>query len=106
MALGLQEGLVDKILSVRRGRDGLDATVDDYVFLKTFEIAADVNAVIPLQPFEMRAIDALNMRGLLGTNSYHFTIEVQGKLAGRLTPRRVRAVYSSREDKIIYWKER
>jgi len=106
MALGLQEGLVDKILSVRRGRDGLEATVDDYVFLKTFEIAADVNAVIPLQPFEMRAIDALNMRGLLGTNSYHFTIEVQGKLAGRLHARRVRAVYISREDKIIYWQER
>ena len=76
MALGLQEALVDKILSVRRGRDGLDATADDYVFLKTFEIAADVNALIPLLPIEMRSIDALNMKGLLGVNSYYFTIEV------------------------------
>jgi len=62
MALGLQEGLVDKILSVRRGRDGIEATADDYIFLKTFEIAADVNAIIPLLPLEMRAIDALNMK--------------------------------------------
>ena len=89
IALGLQESLVDKILSVRRGRDGLDATADDHVFLKTFEIAADVNAVVPLQPAEMRAIDALNMKGLLGTNSYYFTIEVQGKLAGRPSPQSV-----------------
>ena len=106
IALGLEEGLADKILSVRRGRDGVDATADDHVFSKTFEIAADVNAVIALMPSEMRAIDALNMKGHLGTNSYYFTIEAWGKLSSRNTPRRARAVYSSREDKIVYWKER
>lgn len=105
-ALGLEESLVDKILSVRRGRDGLEATADDHVFLKTFEIAVEVNAVIPLEPSEMRAIDALNARGLLTTNSYYFTIEAWGKLTSAPTLRRVRAVYSSRDDKIVYWKER
>jgi general secretion pathway protein K len=106
ISLGLEEALVDKILSVRHGRDGVEATADDYIFLKTFEIAADVNAVIPLLPLEMRAIDALNNKGLLGVNSYYFTIEAWAKLAGRSAPRRVHAVYSSREDKIVYWKER
>jgi len=86
IALGLQDSLVEKILSVRRGKD--------------------VNAVTALQPSEMRAIDALNMRGILGTNSYYFSIKALGRLPGSTVPRRVRAVYSAREDKIVYWKER
>jgi general secretion pathway protein K len=105
-ALGLADTLVDKILTVRRGKDGIEGTFDDHVFLKTYEIAADVNAVIPLLLAEARAIDALNMRGLLTTNSFYYTIEATGKLAGKSTLRSVRAVYSSREDRIVYWKER
>ena len=105
-ALGLADTLVDKILSVRRGKDNIDATPDDHVFLKTYEIAADVNAVTPLLLAEARAIDALNMKGLLTTNSYYYTIEATGKLSARTALRSVRAVYSSRDDRIVYWKER
>jgi len=105
-ALGLAETLVDKILQVRRGKDGLDGTPDDHVFLRTFEITADINAVIPLTIDEARAIDTLNARGLLGTNSYYYTIEATGKVASRTALKTVHAVYSSRDDKIIYWKER
>ncbi len=68
---------------MRRGKDGIDGTADDHVFLKTFEIAADINAVIPLTLDEAQAIDALNMKGLLTTNSFYYTIEATGKLASR-----------------------
>jgi general secretion pathway protein K len=105
-ALGLPEALVDKVLAARRGKDGIDNTPDDLVFLRTYEIAADVNSVIQLTLDEARAIDALNMRGLLSTNSFYYTIEATGRLAGRTTSKSVRAVYSSRDDKIVYWKER
>jgi general secretion pathway protein K len=105
-AMGLPETLAEKIMTVRRGRDTLDATMDDHVFMKTFEIAADVNALIPLSLAEARAIDILNMKGLLSTDSFYYTIEATGKLADRSTTRSVRAVYSSRDDKIIYWNER
>lgn len=106
MALGLADTLVDKILTVRRGKDSMDNTFDDQIFLKTFDIAVEVNAVIPLTLDEARAIDALNARGALGTNSYYYTIEATGRLASRAIPRSVRAVYSAQDDKIIYWKER
>jgi general secretion pathway protein K len=106
VALGLPDALADKVLAVRRGRDGIDGTPDDHLFLKTFEIAADVNAAFPLTLDEARAIDAVNMTGLLTVNSYFYTIEAAGKLVGRKYPRAVRAVYSSRDDKLVYWKER
>jgi len=105
-ALGLADTLVDKILLVRRGKDGIDGTPDDYVFLRTFEITTDLNAAMGLNLDEARAIDALNMKGLLGTNSFYFTIEATGKLEHRSRSKLVRAVYSSREDRIVYWKER
>jgi len=105
-ALGLSDVLVDKILSVRRGKDGIDGTADDNVFSKTFEISANINSIVALTLDEARAIDFLNMGGLLTTNSYYYTIEATGKLASRSTMRSVRAVYSSRDDKIIYWNER
>lgn len=104
-ALGLPEALVDKILGVRRGRDAIDGTPDDHIFLKTFEIAADINKATPLTLDEARAIDAVNARGLFCTNSYYFTIEAAGKLSSRSTVRSLRAVYSAQNDKIIYWKE-
>ena len=106
VALGLPDALVDKVLSVRRGKDGIDGTADDQVFSKTFEITADINSVVQLTLDEARAIDALNMRGFLSTDSYYFTIEATGKLASRSIARTVHAIYSARNDKIIYWKER
>jgi len=105
-ALGLADTLIDKILTVRRGKDGIDGTFDDHVFLQTYDIAAEINAVVPLTLDEAREIDALNARGLLTTNSFYFTIVVTGKLSSRSNTNSVRAVYSSREDKIVYWKER
>ena len=104
-ALGLAEAVVEKILLVRRGRDGVDATADDYVFSRTFEITADLNTVVRLTLEEARAIDALNMKGLLSTNSFYFTIEATGQLASRSVTNLARAVFSAREDKIVYWNE-
>ena len=106
LALGLTDALVNKILTVRRGKDGIDATPDDYVFLKPYEIAANISAVMPLTLDETRAIDFLNRKGLLSTGSYYFTIEATGKLVNRPASTSLRAVYSSRGDKIVYWKER
>ncbi|MBF0512186.1 MAG: general secretion pathway protein GspK [Candidatus Omnitrophica bacterium] len=106
LALGLPEELVDKILSVRRGKDGMDATPDDHVFKQSYEIAADINALIRLNLDEAHMIDVLNNKGLLTTNSFYFTIKAAGKLWARPNFKTVRAIYSARDDKIIYWTER
>jgi general secretion pathway protein K len=105
-ALGLTDALIDKILAFRRGKDHIDATADDRVFLKTFEITTDLNTVEPLTLKEAQTIDRLNAKGLLCTGSFYFTIEATGKLSNRSTARSVRAVYSARGDKLVYWKER
>ncbi len=104
-ALGLSEELIDKILSVRRGSDGLEATADDFIFLKPFDIASDMSVFVKVTEDEARTIDALNSRGLIKTNSSFYLIESVGKLKKR---RRSRAscVFDVAANRIIYYKEK
>ena len=105
-ALGLDDLVVEKILEVRQGKDKLDATEDDHIFLKTFDVATEINTAIKLLPAEARSIDALNQKSLLTTVSYYFTVSARAQLAHSSFVKSVRAIISSRENRIVYWQER
>lgn len=105
-ALGLDHALVDKILTARRGKDGVDATEDDLIFTKTFDVASNVDNVVKLDPQEFRAIDTLNLQGLLTTNSYYFYFAMQSRLSRSGWTSNAQAIYSSRENKVLYWREK
>ena len=105
-ALGLEDSLIEKILEVRQGKDRVEASEDDHVFLKTFDVAIEVNASIKLLPTEILAIDGLNRQNLLTTSSYYFSIKPQAHLARKFFSKSVYVIISSRENKIVYWKER
>lgn len=105
-ALGLDDTVVDKIIEVRQGKDKQEATLDDYVFSKTFDIATETNAIVKLLPLEIKSIDLLNQKNLLSTSSNYFTVNVKAQLMHSKFSKSVRAVISSRENKIVYWQER
>ena len=52
-------------MTVRRGKDNVEDTLDDYVFLRTFDVATEVNQFVKLELSEIHAIDALNAQGLI-----------------------------------------
>jgi general secretion pathway protein K len=105
-ALGLDSELVSKIISVRRGKDMIEATADDHIFYKTFDIPAEVNAVIKLENSQMRSIDALNVSGALTANSYYFSIDLEAHLERKNRTKHARMVFSPRENKVLYWNEK
>ncbi len=105
-ALGLDHAVVDKVLIARRGKDGAEATGDDLFFVKTFDVASDVASVVKLEPQEFRAIDALNLQGVLTTNSYYFYCAMQSRLSRSGWTRNAQAIYSSRDNKVLYWREK
>lgn len=105
-ALGLEDSLIDKIFEARQGKDKLDATADDHVFSKSFDVATEINTIIQLLPEEIHAIDRLNQQSLLTTASYYFSITAHCYLAHTRFSKPVYAIISSRENKIVYWKER
>ncbi len=106
MALGLTEEIVDKLLTYRRGADGVDDTSDDHIFYRVFDIAAEVNASQKLEPEQMRAIDQLNQRNLLTVNSVFYSIQSQGMLDGTNEKRKVFLIFNSTENRIVYWNEK
>ncbi len=104
-ALGLDDSLIDKVLEVRQGKDRLEATEDDHIFLKTFDVATEINSVIKLLPEEVRAIDTLNQKEFLTTVSNYFSLNAKAQLAHNLFVKSVHAVISPRENRIVYWQE-
>ena len=105
-ALGFDDVLIDKIFEVRSGRDAQEATLDDHIFLKTYDIATEVNTVVKLLPEEIHQIDAINKQDLLTTNSFYYSIKSAVHLAHSSFSKEIRAIYSFKENKIVYWKER
>lgn len=106
IALGLNETVAEKILALRRGPDGVDNTADDHMFYRTFDIATEVNAYAKMEDAEMRMIDSLNQRGVLGTNSYYFTVNCLAFLKGTNEKRRAVVTFSSTDNRIVYWNEK
>jgi type II secretory pathway component PulK len=106
VALGLEETIADKVLTVRRGTDGVDNTSDDHIFYRTFDIAAEVGAGLKLEAQEMRAIDQLNQRNLLATNSSYYTVRCLGFLDGSNDQRKIVLTFNSSDNRIVYWNEK
>jgi len=104
LAIGFSEPLTDKLLTVRRGLDGIEATVDDYVFIKNYDIASEILKFVKLEIDEMKEIDAANAQGKIKTNSFYYSIYSRARLREKdLT---VQCVYNSNENKIEYWREK
>ena len=105
-ALGLDDDVIEKILAVRRGKDGIEGTEDDHVFLKPYDVASEVNAEAKLDPAQVRAIDGLNLQGLVTTYSRYFSFNVRGSLAGGFWSKTARGVFCPSENKLLYWREK
>lgn len=106
IALGLDDVLVDKILETRRGLDGVEATDDDHVFLRTYDIATEVNQVTELKPEEIRQIDLLNAMQKIKTESSFFRIQSRGILEHRLQTMEAMAVYNAVDRWLEYYLEK
>lgn len=106
MALGLDDAIADKLLKVRRGIDGSDNTIDDHIFYRTYDIAAEVASVVKLETEEARAIDQLNLKGSLTTNSYYYTIQSNAFSERSNDRKSVVCVLNSKENSFIYWNEK
>lgn len=104
-ALGMEGELADKILSARRGQDGIDATADDYVFQKTYNIVVELKGLADLSDAQVAILARLNQQGKFDTNSRHYSIRAQGKLNNSAFLKVITCVFNTPESKIEYWKE-
>ncbi len=106
LSLGLEANVVDKVLKARRGEDDLEATADDHIFMRTFDVAAETSKAVPLEAREARQIDALNAKGVFSTESgiYSFTARVPSVDGGY--QKTVVCVFDALASRTVYWYEK
>jgi len=105
LAIGLDKDLIEKIFLVRRGLDGVEDTVDDYIFYKTYDIASEMKGFVKLKLMEMKRIDYLNDAGMIKTNSFYYQIQSEGILNQKKDIATITCVYNAEEDQVEYWRE-
>ena len=102
LALGLDEDLVNKILSYRYGEDGVLDTADDNVFDTTSNIVPKLGQVVSLSDSEVTQLSGA--LGELVCNSGYFTVDSAARLHDHKNVVRTVAVID-RDGKILSWRE-
>ncbi len=105
-ALGLEDETISKIISSRRGQDGVEATSDDHIFIRTFDVASDVAAFVKLTGQDIRAIDSLNARSLLTVNFGDWSCVIKARMLRKANSVDVRMVFAGATGAVLLWKEK
>ncbi len=77
MALGLDKKLADKILLFRAGKDGVEGTEDDNVFVGSTNIVPQLSQFMSLSPEELTLLSQFASSGLVSAASEYFTVFAQ-----------------------------
>jgi len=104
LAIGWEQTLVDKVLRVRRGPDGEEATQDDFIFESADTVNLDLQNFGQLEGIELFQIDKMFKSGQLATNSTHYTIRAQAAFRGQ-ERKVITCVFDVIRSKIVYWRE-
>lgn len=105
-ALGLSDEAAQKLIQVRSGQDGQNATEDDFIFRKTYDIAAEVKLRLKLTPEEFKMIDYLNRAKKIKVDSRFFRIFVTSRLDHSADTSQALSVYNSKDNWIEYYYEK
>ena len=107
-ALGLEEGLTHKVVSFRKGIDGVEGTEDDNVFEMRETILESLGNFVSLTAEEEDQISNLLAHDLLCVKSKYFQINSVGSLQGGRVIKKIFAIVRVEKDKpsqIVYWHE-
>lgn len=105
-ALGLSEGLADKVVDFRKGPDRIEGTEDDVVFQDPSTITPIVSAAMSFSSEEFAQISNAISAGFVGVKTNTFRIRSTGRLIrdDRNAELTVSCVLD-RKGTILYWKE-
>ena len=103
LALGLEESMVDKIISFRNGEDKLPGTADDNIFDNPAGIVSKLSQFYQFSDSEVAQLNAVCEQAF-STTSQYFMIQCKSSLKGGKRVHEVIAV-ADHQGKIFYWGE-
>lgn len=103
LALGIDEDIVDKIITFRCGQDGIAGNGDDNIFTSTPEIAQKLSAAFNLRDSEVTQLSAAADNDLT-VQSNNFMIRSVANLDNKKNTMETICVVN-RNGRILYWQE-
>jgi len=103
-SLGMDEGLVQKIMDFRKGSDEIEASEDDNILMNVETLIVDLSAGAGLFPDEVDALTVIVETGVLKVRSDYF----RGHSTAQLSDGGVAAAIDfvvSRNEVVRYWRE-
>ena len=104
LAVGIEKGVVNKIIIYRGGDDEEEKTLDDNVFSAPSSIVAELSQSQPLSSSEVANLSNLVSAGLLTTGSDYFMVRSQAQLEYSSAMSEIVCV-TDRAGKIVFWRE-
>lgn len=101
---GLTEELAKKIIVVRRGKDGLEASEDDFIFQNVDQVAEDLRQFFTLEKEEIQEINDLVSGAVIGVNSYFYRIVSRATLDGKRAEANIECVFNAPTRTFSFWK--
>jgi hypothetical protein len=101
-SLGMEAGLVNKIVFFRCGPDMTEGTKDDNIFLSPADIASDVLSYCDLTKEESDLLERLSSENMLGVNATSFLALCTSQLDNRNAHGRIICVFN-KSGRIDYW---
>ena len=101
MALGIPQGVADKIVCARMGADGVEATPDDLVFMSPAEIVPVLKNKFRLTKSEEEQLIFIS-ENYLCVDSVFFTVKSSAHLLGKKSQSERVCVFD-RDGKVFYW---
>ncbi len=105
LAVGFSEELTKKILAVRRGSDGLEGTLDDYIFFKSYDFGLELGQLVKLTQQDLDQIDQANFAGRINTVSRFYSIQSTGYLLNKRQKKVIQCVFNVKDDRMEYYRE-
>ncbi len=104
LALGLNEDMADKIMTLRMGKDGVMGTADDTIFDTPGNIVPKISQSYRLSDSEVAQLSVIVDQNL-ATEANYFFIKNTARLNNRKNTIETTCVVN-RDGKILYWRER
>lgn len=101
-ALGLDADIAAKVILYRAGKDGIEGTLDDNVFVSNSDILPSLSQAYSFKASEIEQLNRVAVL-FLGVSSSHFLIKVTAKLSEKNSL--VCSSIVKRDGKILYWRE-
>ena len=106
-ALGLPEELINKILQVRYGTDGQDATEDDVIFTDINYIIGVIDSIASLTTEESASLNVLVANGKVKCNARFYNFLVTATLSGATDQgvKTANCIFDAAVGRIVAWRE-